>query len=172
MKKHKIKDPLPIGVAIFFIVVGLILGTVFTAGMLYWGSPIEREDAINVSATYDSYRIIHGRSHSSTSEIRIFLNECDSLCIDGACVSEEVINGVKAIPKGARLDMLVHPNSDTIWELKNGDKTILSFEESQKDIKGENIGFGIFGMLMYACAVFGGGSLLMRWTRAKKRKRK
>ena len=171
MKKHKIKDPLPIGVAIFFIIAGLIMGTVFTIGMQYWGSPIEREDAINVSATYESYRIHYGR-HSSISEIKIILDEQDSLCIDGACVSEEVLNGIEALPKGTKVDVLVHPNSDTIWELKHGDKTILSFEESQKDIKGENIGFGIFGMLMYACTVFGGGSLLMRWIRAKKRKRK
>ena len=76
---------------------------------------------------------------------------------------------IKALPQGAKLDMLVHPNSDTVWELKHGDKTLLSFEESQKDIKSENIGFIVLGIFMYFCAAIGIGSLLIRWGRTRKR---
>ena len=170
-KKHKTKDPLPIGVAIFFIIVGLFMGTVFTFGMQYWGSPLEREDAVEVSATYEKCWVQYGR-HSSISQIVLSLNERDDLCIDGACANEKIIERIKELPKGAKLDMLVHPNSDTVWELRYGDEIILSFEESQKDIKGENIGFGILGLILYAGAAFGIGSLLARALRARKRSRK
>ena len=172
MKKRNIKEPLPIGVATFFIIVGLFLGTVFIFGQQYWGSPLEREDAVVVSATYEKCWVQYGRTHSSISQIVLYLNERDNLCIDGACANEKIVERIKELPKGAKLDMLVHPNSDTVWELRYGDEVILSFEESQKDIKGENIGFGILGLILYAFAAFGIGSLLARALRARKRSRK
>jgi hypothetical protein len=171
MKKYKVKDSMPISVAIFFIVTGLIMGSVFIFGMQYWGESIEKEDAIAVSADFESYSINYGR-HGSVSELKIIFSDHAPLCIDGVCISDEVSEGIRGLSKGAKLDMLVHPNSDTIWELKHGIKTILSFEESQKDIKGENIGFGVIGIFMYFCAAIGLGSLLMRWIRARKKKRR
>ena len=77
-------------------------------------------------------------------------------------------DGIKALPEGAKVDMLVHPNSNTIWELKHDGKTILSFEESQKDIKNENVGFIVLGIFMYFCAAIGFGSLLIKGVRARK----
>ena len=161
------------GTAVMLLVVGLILGSIFIFGSQYWGEPIQREDAIEVSAIYEAYEINPGkiRKHH-IKQIEITLADHSSVYIDGACVSEDVKDGIKALPKGAKLDMLVHPNSDTAWELKHGDKTILSFEESQKDIKNENIGFIILGMFMYFCAAIGLSSLLMRGIRTRKRKRR
>ena len=161
------------GTAVLLLVVGLILGSIFVFGSQYWGEPIQREDATEVSAIYEAYEINPGkiRKHH-IKQIEITLTDHSSVYIDGACVSEDVKDGIKALPQGAKLDMLVHPNSDTAWELKHGDKTILSFEESQKDIKNENIGFIILGMFMYFCAAIGLSSLLMRGIRTRKRKRR
>ena len=161
------------GTAVMLLVVGLILGSIFVFGSQYWGEPIQREDATEVSAIYEAYEINPGkiRKHH-IKQIEITLTDHSSVYIDGACVSEDVKDGIKALPEGAKLDMLVHPNSDTVWELKHGDKTILSFEESQKDIKNENVGFIILGIFMYFCAAIGLSSLLMRGIRARKRKRR
>ena len=155
------------------LVVGLILGSIFVFGSQYWGEPIQREDATEVSAIYEAYEINPGkiRKHH-IKQIEILLADHSSVYIDGACVSEDVKDEIKALTEGAKLDMLVHPNSDTVWELKHGDKTILSFEESQKDIKNENVGFIILGIFMYFCAAIGLSSLLMRGIRARKRKRR
>lgn len=161
------------GTAVMLLVVGLILGSIFVFGSQYWGEPIQREDATEVSAIYETYEINPGkiRKHH-IKQIEITLADHSSVYIDGACVSEDVKDGIKALPEGAKLDMLVHPNSDTVWELKHGDKTILSFEESQKDIKDENIGFIILGVFMYFCAAIGLGSLLTRGVRARKNKKR
>lgn len=161
------------GTAVMLLVVGLILGSIFVFGSQYWGEPIQREDAIEVSAIYEAYEINPGkiRKHH-IKQIEITLTDHSSVYIDGACVSEDVKDGIKTLPEGAKVDMLVHPNSDTVWELKHGDKTILSFEESQKDIKNENIGFIILGIFMYFCAAIGLSSLLMRGIRTRKRKRR
>ena len=173
MSKRRKKQEISLGTAVMLLVVGLILGSIFVFGSQYWGEPIQREDATEVSAIYEAYEINPGkiRKHH-IKQIEITLTDHSSVYIDGACVSEDVKAGIKALPKGAKLDMLVHPNSDTVWELKHGVKTILSFEESPKDIKGENIGFGVIGIFMYFCAAIGLGSLLMRWIRARKTKRR
>ena len=173
MSKRKKKQEISLGTAVMLLVVGLILGSIFVFGSQYWGEPIQREDATEVSAIYEAYEINPGkiRKHH-IKQIEITLADHSSVYIDGACVSEDVKDGIKALLKGAKLDMLVHPNSDTVWELKHGDKTILSFEESQKDIKNENIGFIILGIFMYFCAAIGLSSLLMRGIRTRKRKRR
>ena len=170
MSKRRKKQEITLGTAVMLLVVGLILGSIFVFGSQYWGEPIQREDATEVSAIYEAYEINPGkiRKHH-IKQIEITLTDHSSVYIDGACVSEDVKDGIKALPEGAKLDMLVHPNSDTVWELKHGDKTILSFEESQKDIKNENVGFIILGIFMYFCAAIGPGSLLIKWRGARKR---
>ena len=169
MGKRRKKQEISIGTAVMLLVFGLILGSIFVFGSQYWGEPIQREDAIEISATYEAYEINPGkiRKHH-IKQIEITLADHSSVYIDGACVSEKVKDELKALPEGEKVDMLVHPNSDTVWELKHGNKTILSFEESQKDIKNENIGFIILGIFMYFCAVIGFGSLLMRGVKARK----
>ena len=161
------------GTAVMLLVVGLILGSIFVFGSQYWGEPIQREDAIEISAIYEAYEINPGkiRKHH-IKQIEISIADHSSVYIDGACVSEDVKDGIKELPEGAKLNMLVHPNSDTVWELKHGDKTILSFEESQKDIKSENIGFIVLGVFMYFCAAIGLGSWLTRGVRARKNKKR
>ena len=170
MSKRRKKQEISLGTAVMLLVVGLILGSIFVFGSQYWGEPIQRKDAIEMSATYEAYEINPGkiRKHH-IKQIEITLADHSSVYIDGACVSEDVKDGIKALPEGAKLDMLVHPNSDTVWELKHGDKTILSFEESQRDIKNENVGFIILGIFMYFCAAIGIGSLLIRWGKTRER---
>ena len=170
MSKRRKKQEISLGTAVMLLVVGLILGSIFIFGSQYWGEPIQREDAVEISASYEAYEINPGkiRKHH-IKQIEITLTDHSSVYIDGACVSEDVKDEIKALTEGAKLDMLVHPNSDTVWELKHGDNTILSFEESQKDIKNENVGFIILGIFMYFCAAIGLGSLLIKWRGARKR---
>ena len=170
MSKRRKKQEMTFGTAVMLLVVGLILGSIFIFGSQYWGEPIQREDATEVSAIYEAYEINPRkiRKHH-IKQIEITLTDHSSVYIDGACVSEDVKDGIKALPEGAKLDMLVHPNSDTVLELKHGDKTILSFQESQKDIKSENIGFIVLGVFMYYCAAIGLVFLLIRWSKARKR---
>lgn len=163
-------------VALFLLVVGLFLGTVFTVGMSYWNAPLGRDDAEEVTATYSSYRIDYDYdrygNRRDIQEVELQFTDHDELSIDGSCVSEEVKNAIKELPVGAELDMLLHPNSSSIVELKHGEKTILPFEEAVKDLGVERIGFLILGILLYLCAVWGAFVLLKRWILKVKNQRK
>ena len=59
MKKNKIlkklfRKKMTLEQAILFLIVGLILGTVFTFGQQYWKAPIQRDEAISVQAEYQN----------------------------------------------------------------------------------------------------------------------
>ena len=163
-KKHA--SPMPVGVALFFIIVGLLLGTVFTAVMHYEQGRIEREDAVTVSAVYDSYQLHYQKNSIALVELR-FLDR-ESLYIDGACADGELLAALEALPKGSSCEMLLHPRSDDVWELKHGAKTLLAFEQAQKALQLENVGFTMLGIFAYFWAVAGALSLLKRWIKARK----
>ena len=153
-------------IAAVLLILGSILGTVFTFGMQYWGADIQREDAIETSGDFESYRIIYGygrlRGSNQINEITINLVGCEPVSIDGACVTEGLIDRLDAIEEGTKLQLLVHPNSGTVWELKDGEETILDFEYSKQHIKLENTIFAYLGGFMYFCALAGLISLVMR----------
>ena len=153
-------------IAAVLLILGSIFGTVFTFGMQYWDADIQREDASEISGGFESYRVVYGygRPHGSNqiNEIKINLVGCEPVSIDGACVTEALIDRIDAIEEGTELQLLVHPNSSTIWELKDGEETILDFEYAKQHIKLENTGFAYLGYFMYFCAVAGLLSLLLR----------
>ncbi|MBE6597480.1 MAG: hypothetical protein E7641_07405 [Ruminococcaceae bacterium] len=171
MKKRRSHTPMSVGAAIFLTVVGLMLGTVFIFGNRYWSKPIQKSDAIQLTANYEGYEIRRGFTRNTVKQIKIVLSDGSAVNVDGACVSDEVKVGIEELPKGTTLKMLVHPNSSIVWELKQGGRMILPFEEAQKDIKNENTGFAFLGAVMYFCSACGLCSLFMRWIRARKRKK-
>ncbi len=161
---------MPVSTAILFIVIGLILGSIFILDMRYWNAPIDREDAISVEATFDSF--IERESRGKSKGITISFSDYDQQFINTSCVTDDLRNDLKQLAKGDNLILLIHPNSQTIWEIRTEKKTILSFAYTQNTLRQENIGFGILGTFMYFGAAIGLGSLLMRWIRTKKEKRK
>lgn len=90
------------------------------------------------------------------------------LYIDGACVGNNVLNDLESLPDGATVNMLIHPKSDTILEIKQGNNTILPFEDAKKNIKSETIAFSILGILIYILATVGLASLIKNGIRVIK----
>ena len=176
IKKRKIKrkfieelEDIPIIFSLFLVIAGFFIGSVFTFGMNHWYGKVQRYDALDVSACFESYDISYGKT--GINEIILEFEDHDSLSVDGCCVSDEVESAIRNIPKGAKLDMLVHPNSNTVLELKCGEDGILSFEESQKDFKRQNIGFEFFGVFLYFAALMGVFSLILKIVRKQKLKK-
>jgi hypothetical protein len=136
--------------------------------MRYWNAPLDRKNAIEVEATFDSYlerKTIRGNSKG----IRISFSDYEQQSIDASCVTDDLRNDLKQLTNGDNLILLIHPNSQTIWEIRTEKKTILSFAYTQNTLRQENIGFGILGTFMYFGAAIGLGSLLMRWIQVKRK---
>ena len=128
---------------ILLIIVGLLMGTVFTVGMGYWNAAVDPEDAIAVTAVYDGYEIRYGRGKRSANRNKINVidlrfTDHEELTIVGSCIDNELLDDLYALQKGDILDMLVHSNSgDTILSISSDGETILAYENVIKNLSVE-----------------------------------
>ena len=50
------RDPMPFGLAIFLLIAGLLLGSVFTFGMQHWNAEVTREECTLIDTEFVSYQ--------------------------------------------------------------------------------------------------------------------
>lgn len=149
------------GEAIFLLIAGLILGTVFTFGMRYWNAPVTREEAVQKTATFFSYEKQYRKGRIRGIEVRFA--DCEQLEIDRTCITEEMLDKLDNLKTGTVVAMLVHPNSDTILELNTEKMQVLNFEDSVKRLTSEVTGFTCLGIFCYIMAVLGLLGLFESW---------
>ena len=160
--RRKCKKSISKGSAVFLIVAGILLATVFTVGMCYWTKPIEKADAIRVDATFASYQK-HYRRHNLSS-LTLYFSDHESLSIDNACFTSDALNHIENMTPGTVLELYVHPNSNTVLEMVCGGKVILDFNQAERRLTTKRVSFLILGIFMYAEAVFGVVKLLNKGT--------
>ena len=151
MKSKKMR--LSMQQAIFFLIGGLLLGTVFTFGMAYWNEEIPRESCKRVETEFLDYH--ENRSRHRIREILIDCSNGERYSIDGVSINEALKNALENLSEGERIRLLIHPNSDTILEFSCGGGLILEFKDTIKKLGQEKNGFGILGGFMYFLALVG-----------------
>ena len=137
----------------FLLIAGLFMGTVFTFGMQYWNAPVTQEDAIHATVVYSSYT--ESRRDGHVKEIIVRFEDHDQLYIDGSCINEQVWNGLDTIAPGMKVDLLIHPNSNTILDFRMGNSVVLEFENTSEKLASEATGFGGLGLFLYILAAYG-----------------
>lgn len=152
LSAYSVKMPAIFAAICFFI------GTVFAFGMWYWGETINKSEAISDTAIFESYKIDRGNvlqngPYSSIKTIEINFSDREKSFIDGASASRDVLDALEDLRQGETVRLLIHPNSNTIVEMKSGNKTVLDFDDSMGDLRLENIGFSVLGVFMYGIAV-------------------
>ena len=155
MKKSK---KMTTGEAILLLVAGLILGNVFIFGMRYWNAPVTADEAKCVTATFSSYKEIKRRGH--VREIILRFDDHEQLYIDGVPIDDELRGAISEIEAGTTIEMMVHPNSNTILEMKFGTSKLLDFHDSVEKLSSEASGFMYLGILCYIMALLGAGHLV------------
>ena len=152
---------------ILLLIIGLLLGTVFTFGMGYWNAVISQEDAIPVTAAYERYDIRYGSGRSSAArrsinEVDLLFSDHEELSIDGSCINDELLAALNTLRSGTLLDMLVHPNGDAVLSIHTGDNPLLTFEDAMKHLSFERWGFFAIGLFCYIGAGIGAYYLITR----------
>ena len=147
--------------AIFLIVVGLLLGTVFSVGVPYWQKDVQKNEAVHLTATFDSMKIVRGKRRR-IKELRVRFTDHATLCIRGECASSYVIEELEEAEHGTPFEMYVHPNSGYILELKTPNGEILSFHRSRDTFTWVRIIFIIMGCFAYLAAAVGTIKLIRR----------
>ena len=155
--------------AIFLLLAGLFLGSIFTFGTRYWHAPVSREDCTQVNTEFVSYR-----ERTRLGSIQLIYIDCANgqrYEIDGACISQPVLEGVENLQPQEPITLLIHPNSDTILELSCESGTLMAFDDAAQRVVGDTLLFMVLGILMYAAALGGLYQLIRQWKRQRSRKK-
>ena len=150
------RDPMPLGLAIFLLIAGLFLGSVFTFGMQYWNSEVTREDCTLIDTQFVSYKEI--RQPKRPMEIKEIAVDCvnnERYFIDGVSINSDLRNSLSELSKHQKIYILIHPNSNTIVEFSTENGTILTFNETIHKLGREATGFLFLGLFMYFCSLVG-----------------
>jgi hypothetical protein len=86
---------MPNAAAIFLIVVGFIMGTVFCIGTPYCESAIEKEEAIAVTASYSAYKVNSNRYGSTYVIVRF--SDYQQQDINGTCVNDKLLQDLDSL---------------------------------------------------------------------------
>ena len=135
------------------IIIGLIVGTVFTFGIQYWNSPITKDEATYTEAIFSSYKERY--KDGNVNEMILYFENHDELTIDNTCCSQEVVDKIRSLKEGAIVKIYYHPNSNKIMEMICGGKVIVQFETASSRLAFDRQAFTILGVFMYLCAAFG-----------------
>ena len=150
------RDPMPLGLAIFLLIVGLFLGSVFTFGMQYWNSKVTREECTLLETKFISYKEI--RKPKRPMEIKEIAIDCvndERYFIDGVSINTDLRNALSELSEQQKISLLIHPNSNTIVEFATENGNILAFNETIRKLGGEATGFLFLGLFMYFCSLVG-----------------
>ena len=165
-----IKKSMPIRTAIVLFIISLFLGSIFTFGMHYWNKDVEREECIEVTTGFISYKCIKSnRRPTDVKEIRIDC-ENNSYFIDGVSVTASLLDKISMLDKHSEIKLLIHPNSNTILEFSTGSDQIILFDDTIEKLGKEKIGFLFLGLFMYFSAGVFLFNILPRITRRKKKR--
>ena len=150
------RTPIPLGLAIFLLIAGLFLGSVFTFGMQYWNSEVTREDCTLIDTQFVSYKEI--RQPKRPMEIKEIAVDCvnnERYFIDGVSINSDLRNSLSELSKHQKIRLLIHPNSNTIVEFSTENGTILTFNGTIHKLGEEATGFLFLGLFMYFCSLLG-----------------
>jgi hypothetical protein len=154
-KRNKRKEPykkrsrlinVPIWICVFYFVVGVLLVSIVPFVIWHIDKPINRDAATPCSATFDSYIVHISPRSGSVSWVELHFTDHKPLDMDGAYF-DEVIQENLDLHRGESVQMLLHPNSNDIWEMTSEDTVILAFTDAKNSVLSDNIGI---------CVIVGG----------------
>ena len=94
------REPMPLGLAIFLLIAGLFLGSVFTFGMQYWNSEVTPEECTVIDTEFVSYEERHGvKRPMEIKEIAIDCANGERYFIDGVSINTDLKNSLSTLPR-------------------------------------------------------------------------
>lgn len=146
------KELPPMGEILKVLVLGLLLGTVFSFGMQYWSEEVTREECEVVDTIYLEHELLT-INRAGEHEIAIDCANGERYFIHRVSVNNELRNDVWDLPEQSPITLLIHPNSNDILEFETEDGLLLEFDETIAKISEDGDGFMIFGIFGYFAAL-------------------
>ena len=161
VRKRNVFADIPVWMSIVFILFGVVLGSIFAYDCLYLGKIIDREDAIVARGTFDSYEYSYSPKSGAVSEVQINFIDRETLYLDA--YHTEMDEKLERLEPGEQLDLLLHPNSEYIWEMTTEDDVVLSFDDAKSRTQLEKSFFGVILVgFCFVCTLMGVVSLCVK----------
>ncbi len=166
------KDPMPLGMAIALLFVGIFLGSIFIFGTQYWNAEVTREDCVRIETDFFKYEEIRQPKRPATiKEIAIDCTNNERYFIDGVSINTELREALSELAPQEHITLLIHPNSNKIVELSNESGKILTFEDTIHKLGIETTGFLFLGIFMYVCSLVGLYYIILHFVERKRTKK-
>lgn len=153
------KKKMSLKTAIFLLVAGLFVGSVFIFGVPHWNERVERNECKKIEAQFLEYKKVKGihltRPRSRFPTIAIYCTNGERYEIGSSCVNDRLLSILPKLSKNQNITLLLHPNSDVIVEFITEDEDILVFEDTIDILDFDRKGFLFLGIFMYVCALTG-----------------
>ena len=157
MKLHKrfvTKDePITLGQSLVLLVLGLLMGTVFTFGMQYWNDTVIKEECTYIETQFLDYEEIKQRGR--INQIAIDCSDGERYFIDQVSVDTELRESLAETEENDNIAMLIHPDGGDILELTIDGAELLNFDETTEELGKNARTFGYLGLFMYLAALLG-----------------
>ena len=159
--KNKILKGVPTSAAVSLLLMGIIIAVVFNLDPLYFNRLIEREEAVEAKGVFESYEFLYSGKTDSITEVRIYFSDREELYLNN--YNYDMDEGLDTLKRGDKLQMLLHPNSDYIWEISANGTTVIEFDEVREIAAVDNIlSSAILGGFGLVCALVGAVALIVR----------
>ena len=133
--------------------IGLFMGYVFLQQPAQH-APVPREEAVFLSGPLEECRVryqkghIHGISLDITGQKRQFVSRI--------CASDALAEALRELPEGTVVELLIHPLSHDVMEIRVGKEILLNFERAQERASRDADGFGMLGIFLVIMGVWSG----------------
>lgn len=153
MAKKRYKEKTKLSDAVKIIVIGLLLGTVFTFGARISNASVTQDECTVVETEFVDYNYRYRRGGERLS---VDCADGERYWFDAASDLIKLRDDMAEIPPQEKITMLLHPNSHSIMEFTTKNEVILSFDEAMEDMARDRKFFFCMGIVMYGGAVYGG----------------
>ncbi len=133
---------------IILVVIALVEGCFFMTSYRDYNDFIEREDAVSVSAVFESYDCTYAKG-GHINYITLSFSDYENLIIDGSCVNDDILSEIDSIEKGTVLYMLVDEENGKIADLKTEATVLLEYDDVKMSVIFDR--FSLFGYGIFSC---------------------
>ena len=146
-------DTITLGQSLVLLVLGLLMGTVFTFGVQYWNETVTKEACRYIENHYLDYQEIKQRSR--INQIAIDCADGERYFIDQVSINTRLREDLAELEKNDNITMLIHPKGGNIVELTHYGAELLNFEESMENLDKDAKTFSYLGLFMFLVSFLG-----------------
>lgn len=113
---------------------------------------IDRENAIMLSAVFDSVDRVYGKH--GVQYVNLQFQDAEAQSVAGCCLGYGLQEKLESIPSGTQMQLLIHPDSGNVLQIQVEGETLLEFDDAQDQLWREACFFPVLGVFMIVFAVF------------------